>query len=53
MAFAEIWPEYVRAHSRAEPRVMHCVGTLLGWGLLVGALALQRWWWSGFQEAMK
>ena len=45
MTFADFWPEYVRAHRQLATRVMHCAGTLLGWGLLVAAVALQRWWW--------
>ena len=45
MTFEDFWPEYVRAHSQPSTRVMHCVGTLTGWAILVTALALQRWWW--------
>jgi hypothetical protein len=43
--FAEFWPAYVRAHSRPATRVVHCVGTIAGWMLLGGAIAVQRWWW--------
>jgi hypothetical protein len=45
MAFADFWPEYVRAHSKPATRVVHCVGTILGWMLLGAALAVHRWWW--------
>ena len=30
MTFAQFWPEYVRAHSRAATRVAHLIGTLTG-----------------------
>lgn len=43
--FATFWPEYVRAHSQLGTRVVHLAGTLTGWALLAGAIALQRWWW--------
>jgi hypothetical protein len=45
MSFAEFWPEYVRAHSDAATRGMHCVGTLFGWGLLVAAIVTRHGWW--------
>ena len=45
MTFAEFWPAYVRAHSRPATRVVHCVGTIVGWMLLGGAIAVHRWWW--------
>jgi hypothetical protein len=45
MAFADFWPEYVRAHSKPATRVVHCVGTILGWMILGAALAVHRWWW--------
>jgi hypothetical protein len=44
-SFAMFWPEYVRAHSRPGTRVVHLLGTLLGWALLAAAIVLQRWWW--------
>lgn len=42
--FAEFWPDYVRAHSQPATRVVHAIGTLIGWILLGAALASQRWW---------
>jgi len=43
--FAEFWPVYVRAHSDAATRATHFAGTLLGWGLLAGAIVTRHWWW--------
>ena len=45
MTFAEFWPAYVRAHSKAATRWVHCVGTIVGWMLLGAAVAVHRWWW--------
>ncbi len=45
MTFGEFWPEYVRAHSAGSTRVMHFVGTLAGWAILVAALIERKWWW--------
>ena len=45
MTFAEFWPDYVRAHSKPATRVVHCLGTMLGWVLLGAAIAARRWWW--------
>jgi hypothetical protein len=44
-SFQEFWPVYVRAHSEETTRLMHCVGTLLGWGILVAAIVKREWWW--------
>ena len=45
MTFAKFWPEYVRAHSSGATRVMHFVGTLAGWAILVMAVVMKKWWW--------
>jgi hypothetical protein len=45
VTFAEFWPAYVRAHRRLATRVVHCVGTIVGWVLLGAAIAVHRWWW--------
>jgi hypothetical protein len=45
VTFAEFWPAYVRAHSKPTTQVVHCAGTILGWMLMGGAIALRRWWW--------
>lgn len=44
MTFAEFWPAYVRAHSRTSTRIIHGVGTMLGW-MLLGAAVIERRWW--------
>src|ERR1700687_1568717 len=43
--FAGFWPVYVRAHSDALTRTMHCVGTLAGWAILAGAIVTRHWGW--------
>lgn len=43
--FSEFWPEYVRAHSQRGTRLLHLLGTLAGWTLLVGAIWMRRWTW--------
>ena len=43
--FARFWPEYVRAHGQPATRLIHFLGTLLGWSLLLAAIALRHWWW--------
>ncbi len=44
-SFEEFWPTYVRAHSEIATRLMHCAGTLLGWGILVASIVTRNWWW--------
>lgn len=43
-SFEEFWPVYVAAHGQAATRMFHCVGTLTGWGILVAAIVLRKWW---------
>ncbi len=45
MTFGEFWPDYVRAHSAGSTRVMHFVGTVTGWAILVAGVIERRWWW--------
>jgi hypothetical protein len=45
MAFADFWPEYVRAHRRPATRAVHCVATIGGWMLVGAAMAGHQWWW--------
>jgi len=45
VTFAGFWPEYVRGHSKPATRLIHCVGTILGWMLLGAAIAVRHWWW--------
>jgi hypothetical protein len=44
VTFEDFWPAYVRAHSKGTTRVAHCVGTLLGWGILLAAIVKREWW---------
>jgi hypothetical protein len=43
-SFREFWPYYVRAHSQRGTRAFHLAGTLLGWSLLIAAVALRTPW---------
>lgn len=42
--FSEFWPSYVLAHSQRLTRILHSIGTLIGWGFLVAAIALGKPW---------
>jgi hypothetical protein len=42
-SFAEFWPLYLNAHSRAGTRGLHYLGTLLALGSMAAALALRDW----------
>jgi len=42
--FAEFWPVYVRAHCHLGTRVLHLMGTLSGWSLLIVGIVLRNWW---------
>jgi hypothetical protein len=42
--FAEFWPSYVLAHSQLLTRILHSIGTLVGWGLLVVAIISGKPW---------
>jgi len=43
MTYDAFWLRYLRAHSRADTRLMHFVGTSLALACLVGAVALLNW----------
>jgi len=43
-SFREFWPLYVVAHSQALTRILHSVGTLTGWAILLAAIILRRPW---------
>jgi hypothetical protein len=45
-SFVEFWPQYVRAHSDATTRLMHFLGTFLGWVILIAAIVRREWWWT-------
>lgn len=42
--FADFWPYYVRAHSKARTRTLHATGSVLAVVLLGVALAVSMWW---------
>ena len=41
--FADFWPYYVRAHSRARTRQLHAIGSVLAIGLLCVAFGVSLW----------
>jgi hypothetical protein len=41
--FADFWPYYVRAHSRARTRVLHAIGSVMAVVTLGLAFALSLW----------
>jgi hypothetical protein len=43
--YSEFWLRYLRAHSKAETRALHYVGSLLVLGLLAAAIWLSDWRW--------
>ena len=43
--FKNFWPAYVCAHLEPGTRAIHLVGTLLGWLLLLAAIASRHGWW--------
>jgi hypothetical protein len=42
--FHDFWPVYVLAHSQPLTRLFHTAGTLTGWGILLAAIILHKWW---------
>jgi hypothetical protein len=42
--FSEFWPQYVSAHRDPRTRLIHVIGTLAGWVLLLLAIWLRRPW---------
>ena len=42
--YAEFWDFYVQEHSKPMTRVLHFIGTSLGIILLVGFVAIGRWY---------
>jgi hypothetical protein len=43
-SFGEFWPVYVLAHSQPLTRIVHSVGTLIGWSILIAAIILRKPW---------
>lgn len=42
--FSEFWPSYVLAHPQPLTRILHLIGTLVGWGFLAAAIVLGKPW---------
>ena len=42
-SFAEFWPYYVRAHSKARTRTLHATGSTLAIACVAGGLAVNPW----------
>ncbi len=42
-SFSEFWPHYVKAHRHPATRLIHFLGTALGWSLLAAGLFLRDW----------
>lgn len=42
--YGEFWPYYLREHSQPQTRFWHYVGTIIGLGVMVYAIASQTWW---------
>jgi hypothetical protein len=44
-SFREFYPYYLEEHAKTGTRVLHFIGTFLVIGVLIFALATQRWVW--------
>ncbi len=42
-SFADFWPYYVRAHSRARTRLLHAIGSVLAIVMLLLAFSVSLW----------
>ena len=42
-SFADFWPFYVRAHSRARTRLLHAIGSVLALVLVGASLIFSLW----------
>jgi hypothetical protein len=43
-SFVEFWPYYLGEHSKPATRLLHCVGSLAGIGIVIAFVAIGRWW---------
>ena len=43
-SFSEFWPYYLGEHSQPATRFLHCVGSLIGIAVVIGFIAIGRWW---------
>jgi len=44
-SFSEFYPFYLSQHSDINCRRLHFIGSALVVGVLIAAVAMQRWWW--------
>lgn len=42
-SFADFWPFYVRAHSRARTRLLHAIGSVLAIALVALSFTISLW----------
>ena len=45
--FAEFWPSYVRAHSRARTRLLHAIGSILALVMIALGILVSPWYFPG------
>jgi hypothetical protein len=45
--FAEFWPHYVRAHSRAQTRILHAIGSILALACIALGFLRSPWFFLG------
>ena len=45
--FADFWPFYVRAHSKARTRVLHAIGSILALVCIALAIVISPWFLLG------
>jgi len=43
-SFTEFWPYYLAEHSKPATRVLHYLGSLAALSLVVGLIAIGKWW---------
>lgn len=43
-SFTEFWPYYLGEHSKPATRLLHCIGSFAGIGLVVAFIAIGRWY---------
>jgi hypothetical protein len=43
-SFSEFWPYYLSEHSRPTTRLLHCLGSFTGIGVLIALIVAGKWW---------